>query len=267
MSSKISLTYYDTAMILLEVDGLRILTDPVLDPAGSVFKAGPVSLEKTSPSTVSEEQLGEIDAVLLSHDQHGDNLDDGGRRLLGDVPRVITTPKAASRLGGSAEGLKDWQETELIGASGSVLRVTAVPAQHGPTGTNFISGPVTGFMLQTESGARIYISGDTVLFKGTEEIARRFAPVDLAVLHLGRVHLDPIGLIDFSLSAEKAIAFAKDLQAECIVPVHFEGWKHFSEGREAASAAFRDSSLADRTTWLKPRESIAFELASTTRAD
>ena len=92
MSDEIRVTYFDTAMILIKVGGVRLLTDPVLDPAGSAFDYGLYRLEKTSPASVTPEQLGRIDAVLLSHEQHGDNLDRAGRELLRGVPRVLTTP-------------------------------------------------------------------------------------------------------------------------------------------------------------------------------
>lgn len=266
MTENITITYFDTAMILLEADGVRLLTDPVLDPAGTVFDDGSLRLEKTSDSTISAEQLGQIDAVLLSHDQHGDNLDNGGRELLGKARRVLTTPAAAARLGQSAEGLTDWEETEVEGTNGRSVRITAVPAQHGPEGTQEVTGPVTGFLVQTMSGARIYISGDTILFSGTDEIARRFAPVDIAVLHLGRVRIGPFGDMEFSLSAEKAIRFAESLEAKQIVPVHFEGWKHFSQNRQAAQEVFAESPLADRTTWLRAGESAEVE-AESGRAD
>lgn len=50
MSNEIRVTYFDTAMVLIEVGGVRLLTDPVLDPAGSAFDYGLYRLEKTSPS-------------------------------------------------------------------------------------------------------------------------------------------------------------------------------------------------------------------------
>src|SRR5918997_4394749 len=103
MSNEIRVTYFDTAMVLIEVGGVRLLTDPVLDPAGSAFDYGLYRLEKTSAASVTPEQLGRIDAVLLSHEQHGDNLDRAGRELLSNVPRVLTTPAGGSVFGGGAQ--------------------------------------------------------------------------------------------------------------------------------------------------------------------
>ena len=257
--SNIRLTYFDTAMVLIEVDGLRFLTDPVLDQAGSSSDYGPIHLEKTTAAATSGDQLGRLDAVLLSHDQHGDNLDNAGRALLSQVPRVLTTPLAASRLGGAAEGLSDWQSVSIAGAEGSRTTVMAVPAQHGPDGTQDATGPVTGFLITTSAGKKIYVSGDTILFKGTEEIAARCGPVDVAILHLGRVQVPPLPGATLSMTAEEATRYAKALQARKVVPIHFEGWAHFTEGRDAAMRVFGKDEIMQRTVWLERGESANFE--------
>lgn len=145
------LTYYDTAMVLLEIGGLRLLTDPVLDGAGT-YTEGPLSLDKTGGPAVTREQLGRIDAGLLSHDQHADNLDPAGRAFLATVPRVLTTPEGAARLAGelpgvAVEGLAPWVSATVTAADGFAIAVTGTPARHGPAGTEEMTGPVTGFLL------------------------------------------------------------------------------------------------------------------------
>jgi L-ascorbate metabolism protein UlaG (beta-lactamase superfamily) len=259
MSNNIRVTYFDTAMVLIEVDGVRLLTDPVLDPAGSAFDYGAYQLEKSSPASVTPDQLGRIDAVLLSHEQHGDNLDRAGRELLRGVPRVLTTPAGASALGGAAEGLSEWQSVTIEGAAGDAVTVTAVPAQHGPDGTQEVTGPVTGFVITTSDGTKIYVSGDTVPFTGTEEIASRYTPVDVAILHLGRVQLDVLGDATFSLSADEAIRYAQALGARKVLPIHFEGWAHFTEGREQAERTIAASEIAGRTQWLRSGETAVID--------
>lgn len=259
MSDEIRVTYFDTAMVLIEVGGVRLLTDPVLDPAGSAFDYGLYRLEKTSPVSVTPEQLGRIDAVLLSHEQHGDNLDRAGRELLSRVPRVLTTPAGASVLGGGAEGLSDWQSVTVEGAEGGAVTVTGVPAQHGPDGMQEVTGPVIGFVITAGDGRKIYASGDTVPFSGTDEIASRYTPVDLAILHLGRVQLAATGDATFSLSADEAVRYAQALGARKVVPIHFEGWAHFTQGREQAERAFAASGIAGRTHWLRSGETAVID--------
>src|SRR5688500_2393449 len=92
MSKNIRVTYFDTAMVLIEADGIRFLTDPVLDPVGTTFDHGPTHLEKTGAAATHLDLLKPVHVVLLSHDQHGDNLDNAGRALLSRVPRILTTP-------------------------------------------------------------------------------------------------------------------------------------------------------------------------------
>jgi L-ascorbate metabolism protein UlaG (beta-lactamase superfamily) len=259
MKNNINVTYFDTAMVLIEVNGVRLLTDPVLDPAGSAFDYGPVHLEKTSPAAVTVEQLGQIDAVLLSHDQHGDNLDNAGRELLSSVPRILTTPLGASRLEDNAEGLSHWQSVTVEGLAGGSVTITAVPAQHGPEGTLEATGPVTGFIITTNDRKTIYVSGDTILFAGTEEIASRYAPIDLAILHVSVARVEPMGNLKVSLSAEEAVGYAQSLGARKVLPIHFKGWAHFSQGRDEATKVFTASEIAEQLVLLRSGEIAAID--------
>ena len=61
---KVKITYLDTAMALIEIGSLRILTDPVLDEAGTTYDDGVISLEKTSAAAISLQELGRIDATF-----------------------------------------------------------------------------------------------------------------------------------------------------------------------------------------------------------
>ena len=96
-----------------------------------------------------------MDVVLISHDHHLDNLDEAGRAYLPRAGAVITTAAGAERLGGGAIGLEPWAVT-AVGA----ISVTAVPAQHGPDGTDHLTGPVIGFVLEADGLPRVYVSGD-----------------------------------------------------------------------------------------------------------
>jgi L-ascorbate metabolism protein UlaG (beta-lactamase superfamily) len=118
---------------LLETAGFRLLTDPTFDPPGQ-YRLAYTTLIKTAHPALTPEAVGNVDAVLLSHDQHADNLDHAGRAFLPRAGRVLTTLAGAQRLGDPVEGLMPWQTVELKAADGSRLRVTATPARHGPAG-------------------------------------------------------------------------------------------------------------------------------------
>src|SRR3954454_11920252 len=100
----LSITLIGGPTALIEIDGFRLLTDPTFDGPGA-YQLPHVKLEKLSAPAVSADAIGEVDPVLLSHDQHADNLDHGGRDFLGKATRVLTTVAGAKRLGGHAEGL------------------------------------------------------------------------------------------------------------------------------------------------------------------
>src|SRR4051812_26799961 len=118
MNLDVRATYIGGPSVLLEVAGLRLLTDPNFDPAGSSYETPVYTLHKSTDPGVAADALGAIDAVLLSHDHHFDNLDRAGRAMLARANRTLTPTVAAERLGGNAVGLAPWQTTELANAAG-----------------------------------------------------------------------------------------------------------------------------------------------------
>jgi L-ascorbate metabolism protein UlaG (beta-lactamase superfamily) len=195
-----------------------------------------------------------VDAVLLSHDQHPDNLDRSGRAFLATVPVTYTTQSGAARLGGTAQGLAPWTHVDLPRPDGGALRVTAVPAQHGPVGCEPISGDVIGFVLSAPDLPTVYISGDNASLAVVDEIAARFGTVDTAVLFAGAART---GIFDgalLTLDSEQAAAAASALGARRVVPLHFNSWQHFTEGAEPLRRAFTAAGLADRLVLLAPGE-------------
>jgi L-ascorbate metabolism protein UlaG (beta-lactamase superfamily) len=128
---RIQAAYIDGPTALFEWHGFRLLTDPTFDPPGGKYQNGPMVLEKTIGPALAPEVLGREDTVLLSHDHHLDNLVHSGRTFLAGVPRLITTPDGAERLGGNSVGLAAWQNRHR-GRRWTSARITGPPAQHGP---------------------------------------------------------------------------------------------------------------------------------------
>lgn len=250
-NEKLGITYIGGPTVLLELAGLRLLTDPTFEAAGTEFPSGSASLHKLQGAFLGPEALGRIDAVLLSHDHHPDNLDPAGRALLPRAGVVLTTTAGAERLGGNSIGLEPWQDRDLVAADGRVMHVVATPARHGPA--HMDRGPVIGFALQPadEPAAAVYVSGDTVWYEGVAEVGRRF-PVAAAILHLGAARVEQVGPFHLTMTADEAVEAARALPAAAIVPVHFEGWAHFSEGKAEITAAFQQAGLAERVHWPEP---------------
>ena len=246
--SVLRVTYSGGPTAILELAGVRLLTDPTFDAPGGTYEIPRVGAKTTKLAgpAVAVDALGAIDAVLLSHDEHADNLDESGRALLSRVPAIFTTPEGARRLGGNARGLAAW-ESAALGA----LRITAVPGRHGPEGCEPLLGDVTGFVLQVQngSGPTVYVTGDTVFYEQVEEVGRRF-DVDIIVANLGRV--EQPGGSRFTMSAEDAVKASQRLGAKRIVPLHYDGWAHFTQGRDEAARAFAEAGIADHVQWLEP---------------
>jgi len=231
---------------VLQVGGLRLLTDPTLSPAGAHETTPGRPLTKTEDPAVAPDELGRIDAVLLSHDQHADNLDPAGQLFLQSVPLTLTTPAAAGRLGGTALGLEPWSASTLPLPAGGWLTVTAVPARHGPPGCEPITGDVTGFALAGDGLPTIYVSGDNASLDAVREIADRFGPFDIALLFAGAARTSLFDGEPLTLTGEDAAEAAEILSARWVVPLHVRGWAHFSEGPADFLAAFERAGLTER---------------------
>ncbi len=229
----VRITHIGGPTVLIEVGGWRLLTDPTFDPAGGDYRFGwGTGSRKVAGPAVAASALAPIDAVLLTHDHHGDNLDPAGRALLPSAGTVVTTVAGAGRLGGGARGLAPWASTALEAPGRPAIRVTATPCRHGPPLSRPIVGDVIGFALAWEGQRHgvLWISGDTVLYEGVAQVAERLR-VDAALLHLGAVRFPVTGPVHYTLTAREAVALCARLRPRVVVPVHYEGWAHFHEGR------------------------------------
>jgi L-ascorbate metabolism protein UlaG (beta-lactamase superfamily) len=278
MTMNDSMTWWGTATCSYEIDGVRVVTDPVLDPSGTRFSLrAPISgralhYRNLAGTAADEDTLSNADLVLLSHDQHGDNLDAGGRRVTRTAKRTITTRAGAERLSRegfqNVVGLEPWQQVEIPDARGGALRITATPARHGPFGANWIAGPVIGFVIERQRKADepnrgpIYVSGDTRYFSGLAAISKRIGAIETAVLHMGAARFGPRALrswLRFSMNADDAAQLIHVIQPKRVVPIHFEGWSHFTENASVVNAHFESERIADRLRWLKRGDRIALQ--------
>jgi L-ascorbate metabolism protein UlaG (beta-lactamase superfamily) len=248
---ELEVTYVGGPTAVLEVGGLRLITDPTFDPAGSEYPAKLYVLRKTEGPSVDRDVIAPIDVVLLSHDHHADNLDTAGRASLGDAGRVLTTSAGAERLRDSATGLTPWQAVNVPCPDGRRLVITATPARHGPADGD--RGPVVGFAIAFADSPRraVYVSGDTVWYDGVAEVAERF-DVRVAFLFMGAARVLAVGPAHLTMTATEGVEAAKAFSNATIVPLHFDGWAHFSEAREDIARAFADAGLEQRLLWSTP---------------
>ncbi len=251
---QISITHIDTACIILDINGFRIMTDPVLDKAGELYHFGYGAFSrKLSNPALSKEEIGKIDLILLSHHQHKDNFDKAGKRFAKKVERVVTTMPAARTLKNGV-GLNNWESIAIETTKVPRLKITATPAQHHPWWVPpFFAGKVIGFIIEWEGqqNGAYYISGDTVFFKGIKQIAQRFT-IDVGIFHLGDVQFRYLtGYGKYTFDAKQALKSAKLLGVNTFIPIHYSGWSHFKEVEEMVKNIFSQEKLLFNLMWLK----------------
>jgi L-ascorbate metabolism protein UlaG (beta-lactamase superfamily) len=136
-----------------------------------------------------------------------------------------------------------------------VLRVTGVPAQHGPDGSEHLVGEVTGFVLSGEGLPTVYVSGDNASLDVVRGIADRVGAVDVAVLFAGAARTPLVGDAYLTLTGDEVVEAAGILGARHVVPLHFEHWAHFTESRDTLAKAL--TGLGERVHLLEPGGQVA----------
>jgi hypothetical protein len=144
----------------------------------------------------------------------------------------------------------------IEGANGAKLLVTGAPARHGPVGIDPMSGDVIGFLIgRREPGDAIYVTGDTVWYEGTVEIAKRYRP-KLVIAFAGSA--EPRGRFHMTMDANDVIEAAHAFPAATVVGVHNHGWAHFAESADELAAAFATLRIAERLGKLEAGKPARF---------
>ena len=260
IEKQVTATYVGGPTVIIEINNFRIITDPTLDPEGATFQINGEFAEKKliGPAITN---VGKIDLVLLSHDQHPDNLDKAGRELLKSVTTTITTKSGAVRLQNGTIGLAPWESTLIQTSAGDEIVITATPARHGPSGIEKITGDVNGFLIQVngDDGFEIYLTGDTVFYEGIKEVSNIYKP-RYVFIYAGAAR--PRGPFNITMGSNDAIDTAFAFPESIIIPLHFEGWSHYTENGEVLTEAFSKLGIVNRLKILKAGE--VTELSFTT---
>lgn len=252
--SAVELHFIGNATVLVRYGGLTLLTDPNFLHRGqyAYLGYGLLSRRLTEPA-LDVDDLPRLDAIVLSH-LHGDHWDRRARRRLDHAVPVLTTPHAARRLRTvhgfhRTAGLRTWQGLTLQQGDAQV-RVTALPGRH--AGHRVLRGllpPVMGSMLEFgpirgPARLRLYVSGDTLVYDGLDEITRRFPAADLAVLHLGGTRL-PGGFV-VTMDGAQGAELARRLDPRLILPVHYGDYTVMRSPLSAFLTEVEAAGLGDR---------------------
>lgn len=209
------ITWIGHSTVLIELDGVRLLTDPLL-------RRRVLHLRRVGADAA---QIGRVDAVLISH-AHADHLDAASLERV-DVARAIAPPRSGKRALGWVDDVVEISAGE--GVDVGAVRVTATPAEHGAQAVGYL---VVG-------SSRIYFAGDTDLFDGMRDIAT--PTLDVALLPIGgwgpRVppgHLDP-------LRAAQALEL---LHPRIAIPIHWGTYTRILLSRDETEPARRFAELA-----------------------
>lgn len=262
-------------LAILCIDDINFLTDPFVShmfqhairhgmtdidvtqfsPANTQYTSGQYVLKNSDSPALTLDVLPLIDAVLLSHEDHWDNLDDLGRWLL-DGRRVLTTRDGASKLAPrpGVVGLGPWETADLR-AGGRNFRVIGTPCIHLP------GGECTGFVVECEEFGvgsdgkpnAIYFSGDTIYVEEAARGLREKWNVVVALMNLGRAKIPlPEEKLQITMDGAQAAKLFREIGAEVLIPMHFESWGHFTQFGGELKEIFKQEGLEESVRWLEP---------------
>jgi L-ascorbate metabolism protein UlaG (beta-lactamase superfamily) len=225
--NQVTLAWLGHAAVLINVFGVRILTDPTLYPRIGVDlllgSLGPLRLVQCA---LTPEELPEIDLVLVSH-AHFDHLDTPSLGSVRGMPAAIMGPGTSDLLPrrhySSVRELR-WNDTARIATPRGDVIVRSIQVKHwGARIRRDTWRGYTGWIVERE-GRRLLIAGDTANTPVFHE-HRRFGPFDAAVMPIGAYN----PWIHNHCTPEQAVTMADAAGARLIVPVHHQSFRLSSE--------------------------------------
>lgn len=244
-----ALTFIGTATTLLRLGEFTLLTDPNFLHRGqrAYLGYGRWTRRRTEPA-LGVEDLPPLDAVVLSH-LHGDHFDRVAKRRLSRTVPIVTTPQAERRLrrwGFSAEGLATWSSVQLQHAE-ETLRISAVPARHGPKGVHRLLPPTMGSVIDVEQAGqrrlRLYVTGDTLPYSGLRETAERYPDIDAMLIHLGGTRI--AGLL-LTMNGRQGASVVDLIRPAMALPIHYDDYPVFKSPVSEFARVLQDHGMAQR---------------------
>ena len=260
-----SVYFIGTATILFRYAGFTILTDPNFLHKGQKAHIGyGLSTKRVTEPAINMDQLPPLDLIVLSH-MHEDHFDRTVQRKLDKMLPIVTNPKAADALRkkgfSRVYAVNPWESLTVVKGN-ATLTITAMPARHAPGPLNFLMPTVMGSILEFQSASYstrlcLYISGDTLLYKGLREIPQRYPRIDLALLHLGGTKVMGIML---TMDGKQGAQALKLIAPEIAIPVHFDDYTVFKSPLDDFKKAVQAAGLENKVKYLPHGETYIFEV-------
>ncbi|RZI45064.1 MBL fold metallo-hydrolase [Herbaspirillum sp. HC18] len=258
-----SVRFIGAATVLIRHAGFTILTDPNFLHKGehALLSYGLKTRRLTDPA-ISFDKLPPIDLVVLSH-MHGDHFDQLVQEKMDRRMPIVTTPDAADTLAElnfkSRFPLKTWS-TLTVRKGDATLRITAMPARHGPPGAAIAlpetMGALLEFAVNGKTGYRIYISGDTLMHEDLADIRRRFPDIDLALLHLGGTRI--LGVMKVTMDGKDGVTLMRMLAPRHAIPIHYDDYDVFKSPLGEFEKEVDAAGLQGKVIYLKHGEAYQF---------
>lgn len=257
--SGLRVTWMGHSTVLVEIDGVTVLTDPIFAPRASPLDwIGP---ERWYPPVIPLEDLPRIDAVLISHDHYDHLQTETIQRMAGmDCRFVVPLGVGADleRWGVPPERITelDWWEQVEVGA----LQVHATPSRHA-SGRHLFDQNRTLWASYALVGPahRVYFSGDTGLFSALDQIGERLGPFDLSMIEVGQYDRT---WPDWHLGPEQAVLAHQAVQARVMLPIHWALWRLAGHGWTEPGERVRAAAAAAGVPVVMPQPGQSVEPAA-----
>lgn len=259
-----SIVFVGTATVILRHAGFTILTDPNFLHAGDHVHLGyGLTSERLTNPAIELEDLPPLDLVVLSH-LHEDHFDRLVAEKLDKALPILTTPHAADGLAKlgfrAARGVPRWEAVDVEKGEG-LLRLTAMPARHGPPLVAGLLPDTMGSLLDFPGPAgrdlRVYITGDTLVYDDLREIPKRYPDIDLMLIHLGGTRV--VGVL-VTMDGRQGVEALQIVMPGQAIPIHFDDYTVFKSPLSDFLREVERAGLSSRVRTLAQGERYAFDL-------
>jgi L-ascorbate metabolism protein UlaG (beta-lactamase superfamily) len=246
---------------MIVVDGIKVICDPVLCPAGSIHDYRFFKSRRINSACFSESDLRDVNVWLFTHG-HKDHCDFGNLRPINNESKIVADLSASrvlKRLGYGMTTILKWGEkTELLFSKGITMIFEAVPAIHGLNRSKGkLIGNGNGYwieIIKPDQKYSIYVSGDTLPNRTTmDAIGKRSC--DLFIANVGNATVGNGFLAKFigkiTMNISDAVMFQNLINSKMSIPIHWDAFEHYQERNISAAC------VTNGFRFIKPGETVS----------